>query len=81
MTCSNLKTESKTERFLGGSSEQIVSHLCLLKKKNHINAIEMTEQLREMEIEIGSMTNNLCPLAMTSRTDFDKCHWHNKAKL
>jgi peptidase E len=76
--CFNLKTEDKTETFLNGKTEIYYFPFCLLKKESDLYAAKMTEALREQGVEKGNMTNSLCPFAMASRIDLDKCPWHNR---
>jgi hypothetical protein len=78
MDCLNLQTESKTETFLNGQTETFNFPFCNIKKESNFYAAEMSRTLRESGVEIGTLVHTLCPFALASRIDFEKCPWYNR---
>jgi hypothetical protein len=78
MDCKNLKTESTTEKFLGGTTQTFYFPFCSIKRESDFYAAEMSRTLRSGGVEVGTLVNTLCPFAMANRIDLDKCPWHDR---
>jgi predicted restriction endonuclease len=81
MHCNNLNTENSLMKFLGGDRGGVTSHFCLLKKQGILEAMKITETLKNMNIETMTIINEFCPFATSSREDFEKCPWFNKSSI